>query len=1123
MNLYLNNLQDCSKEDFKGVDQDVYPAIIQAPELYHADEDILEMNNFYYNRMNKQKKKKKLCCDKILCKKKTNRIEEISKLVPKEQTRRNWEVFKEKTIEYLRMQKIIRGAQKLKRGFDRSDLNLEEEQYRFQDFLLHPENSKRIFFENLIALIYIIDLYANIYSLCFEADITVFDLSIIPVYLLEIYISCVSMIWHDMILIKDIKKILKNYLKRNFIVDLINILPFFLLKRELKALKFIKAKRLRIYFSRVLTMIYEFCSKRLKLKEHSLKVIEKGSKFLAALFLTLHVIACINSYFGKTQEDGWVNKNKGLLRENYNHFDIYIAAVYWTMTTFTTIGYGDFTASTNSEYLMQCFIMLMGIGFFGYIVGNVSTIFMQAESITHIKNMYEEEFNLWLIRLNKAKNSKIMRNEYFTYGARCVTSKWDKDFCELKNNEFFSNLKPRIQKETSDQLFSSVYDTYDGFFKGTDKGFMRAIVHAMKYEVHEQFPPYTTDYKKPANHIPVEQTCNIIPQGKIPTKLIFVKEGVVYGGNSTGRYVYFRLKKGSYFGEGYILNQKPSSYSINYFRDESACLFSVENIDLVSICQSYPSSFEKIRKRSISRRRVFRKMKYNSLREIITETLQKNYKFGEDAGVDLNSIRTAMYNVILKNISLKETILRQAFLQSARNEQSNDSQDSIFSELSAGKFQDGSGSLSKDTSRKLKFTDEDLPKISLNPIEKGSRLPEEEKALNEQQINRDSETIKYHDTITPFKEYDIYGDIEGISSDSDCNDESMSVVKKVLSRNKNASLSLNKHWAGEITPSQRIPLGLTRTLNFDKKIKSFQSNGAHATSSFKKEVLRSIDDESESDSNFSGGSSEEFNTAGPIRNSTYFTKSSNEDLPAMSTNKVHSSKRKVRIHMRRSTNKYYSMNKFEQQNFEETNHRRYHGDGRIGPNKFCSPTLSSKEEEELSYKDTLQNQFVKKYISKEDLKRRFFYLNNELYNLCEGEELEEIKRYTSLAKNRRKNEIFEEVLIESEDDLESEFDQALKILQFDIDPVIHTTEMAEKVTKSLISETEKSLTICLLNTSLSMNKFNDQIREHKESLNRCKRRSSHLTSESQKILRKSKIKYKLGEQPTYCSRRVRFC
>lgn len=88
------------------------------------------------------------------------------------------------------------------------------------------------------------------------------------------------------------------------------------------------------------------------------------------------------------------------------------------MATFTTIGYGDFTAATSFEFFFQCIIMLIGIGFFGYIIGNVRTIFSSVESISQIKSMYEEEFNIWLIRLNKANKTKLMRNDYFTYGAK---------------------------------------------------------------------------------------------------------------------------------------------------------------------------------------------------------------------------------------------------------------------------------------------------------------------------------------------------------------------------------------------------------------------------------------------------------------------------------------------------------------------------------------------------------------------------------------------------------------------------------------------------------------------------------------------------------------------------------
>lgn len=64
--------------------------------------------------------------------------------------------------------------------------------------------------------------------------------------------------------------------------------------------------------------------------------------------------------------------------------------------------------------------------------------------------------------------------------------------------------------------------------------------------------------------------------------------------------------------------------------------------------------------------------------------------------------------------------------------------------------------------------------------------------------------------------------------------------------------------------------------------------------------------------------------------------------------------------------------------------------------------------------------------------------------------------------------------------------------------------------------------MCLLNTSLSMNKFNDQTREHNDCLNTIKKKSDILHDESQKILKKSKIKYKIGEQPNYWVRRVRF-
>lgn len=91
--------------------------------------------------------------------------------------------------------------------------------------------------------------------------------------------------------------------------------------------------------------------------------------------------------------------------------------------------------------------------------------------------MYEESFNLWLIRISKSNAPKILSNHYFQYGTRNVTSKWDKDYVKLKDEPFFATLKPRMQNRVADKLFENIYEKFESFFENTETGFRRAIAH----------------------------------------------------------------------------------------------------------------------------------------------------------------------------------------------------------------------------------------------------------------------------------------------------------------------------------------------------------------------------------------------------------------------------------------------------------------------------------------------------------------------------------------------------------------------------------------------------------------------------------------------------------------------
>ena len=50
---------------------------------------------------------------------------------------------------------------------------------------------------------------------------------------------------------------------------------------------------------------------------------------------------------------------------------LYITAIYWVYTTFSSVGYGDVKGNTAEEYTYQLLVELTGMGFFGYMTGTL--------------------------------------------------------------------------------------------------------------------------------------------------------------------------------------------------------------------------------------------------------------------------------------------------------------------------------------------------------------------------------------------------------------------------------------------------------------------------------------------------------------------------------------------------------------------------------------------------------------------------------------------------------------------------------------------------------------------------------------------------------------------------------
>jgi hypothetical protein len=89
-----------------------------------------------------------------------------------------------------------------------------------------------------------------------------------------------------------------------------------------------------------------------------------------------HMCACLWILIGEAVEQipgedpqGWIEVlvSKGTMTSDF--WSKYIAAFYWVITTFSSIGYGEITGNTQNEYLYTMFVEMLGMCFFGYIIG----------------------------------------------------------------------------------------------------------------------------------------------------------------------------------------------------------------------------------------------------------------------------------------------------------------------------------------------------------------------------------------------------------------------------------------------------------------------------------------------------------------------------------------------------------------------------------------------------------------------------------------------------------------------------------------------------------------------------------------------------------------------------------
>ena len=60
----------------------------------------------------------------------------------------------------------------------------------------------------------------------------------------------------------------------------------------------------------------------------------------------------------------------------------YVTSIYWSITTLTTVGYGDLHAQNTREMVFDIFYMLFNLGLTAYLIGNMTNLVVHGTSKT---------------------------------------------------------------------------------------------------------------------------------------------------------------------------------------------------------------------------------------------------------------------------------------------------------------------------------------------------------------------------------------------------------------------------------------------------------------------------------------------------------------------------------------------------------------------------------------------------------------------------------------------------------------------------------------------------------------------------------------------------------------------
>lgn len=377
------------------------------------------------------------------------------------------------------------------------------------------------------------------------------------------------------------KVIIWQYAKTWLCVDLIACFPFYVFEEgqtetfqqsTSRYKVFLRLARIpRLYRLLRITRVFRFarhyreydCLERLQshITPSSIRLVA----FALSVLLGVHLMTC-TWYFAARVEglgpDTWVMAG-GLLDKAPG--DLYVAAMYWTITTLATIGYGDIVPSTSLERIMAIIWMLLGVSFYSFMIGSLGNF---------LHNLHSKETVL---------NNKLMAIDEFAEEAKLDTelrhrlkhalrySSAQTNFTSSDKRSTFNELPRELRYEVAIAMHKGAAKSIP-FFRERNTAFIAAVVPLLR-------------------SVYCEAGSLVYALGDYAEEVYFIASGRCVMVLES-KHVLKKLQKGSYFGEIEVIEQIPRKFTVKTASDTE--LLTLSKRVLAIIKSEFPSIYQEM-------------------------------------------------------------------------------------------------------------------------------------------------------------------------------------------------------------------------------------------------------------------------------------------------------------------------------------------------------------------------------------------------------------------------------------------------------------------------------------------------------------------------------------------------